>query len=142
MDIFPETFSEDSTEREESATETRKSSSVSEVLFSWIPYELLDNPIIILLELVLVSLYALLVNTVRFTVKGLKLDGKLVTLFIYAELFWADKIGAKYFESKLLLNTTILASTLFIAWEITSAYCFALNSESESLFTLRTFDIP
>ena len=34
MDIFPETFSEDSTEREESATETRKSSSVSEVLFS------------------------------------------------------------------------------------------------------------
>ena len=31
----------------------------------------------ILLELVLVSLYALLVNTVRFTVKGLKLDGKL-----------------------------------------------------------------
>ena len=57
------------------------------------------------MELELVSLKALFVKAVLLTVKGSKFDGKLITLLMYAALIVADIIGARYFESKLLLTT-------------------------------------
>ena len=105
IEICPDTFSDELTVKPDTWISIFKSSISVSTEFSIKPNELLDNPMTIFSELIDESLKALLVKAVLLIVKGAKLLGRPITLLTYVALILAANNGAKYFESKLLLNT-------------------------------------